>query len=307
MTHLDLCTGIGGFHIAAQWAGFTTTGFSEIDPYCCALLAEKWPTIKNYGDIRNAESFRELAGRVCVLSAGVPCQPASLAGKRKGASDHRWLWPAVLDVVGLVKPAWCIFENPVGILSLDEFGGILLRLESLGYQVRAFSLPANAVGAKHRRNRLFIVANTERKRYNRWPDGWREAQSERSSFKSGRASSNAEALANANGSERWSPQSEGNERNGKETRWNQGANRYQRICDTDSLSTRFRLTQSPLCRRTDGIRNRSYRLKALGNAVVPQQAFPFFQAIVQVEAKNDRSAPEHQSLKELPPTAASFS
>src|SRR5271165_4073414 len=89
--HLDLCTGIGGFHIAAEWAGFETIGFSEIEPYCCKLLGEKWPGIKNYGDIRNAESFRELRGRVDVLSAGVPCQPSSLAGKRRGASDDRWL------------------------------------------------------------------------------------------------------------------------------------------------------------------------------------------------------------------------
>src|SRR6266705_2119208 len=117
MTHLDLFTGIGGFHIAAEWAGFSTVGFSEIDPYCCNLLSQKWPDVKNYGDIRAAD-FSELRGRIMVLSAGVPCQPASLAGKRRGASDDRWLWPATLDVVGSVQPAWCIFENPPGIESI---------------------------------------------------------------------------------------------------------------------------------------------------------------------------------------------
>ena len=175
MTHLDLCTGIGGFHIAAEWAGFETVGFAEIDPYCCKLLAEKWPEIKNYGNVKTAD-FGELRNRICVLSGGVPCQPASLAGKRRGSSDDRWLWPAVLDVVGSVQPAWCIFENPDGILSLDEFGGILLRLESLGYQVRAFCLPANAVGAKHRRNRVFIVANAMCARGGtEWPKGNQDA------------------------------------------------------------------------------------------------------------------------------------
>ena len=157
MTHLDLCSGIGGFHLAAEWAGFETVGFAEVESYCCKLLAQKWPKIKNYGDLRRAD-FSELRGRVNVLSAGVPCQPASVAGKRRGKKDDRWLWDAVLDVVGRVQPVWCIFENPLGILTLDEFGGILLRLESLGYQVRAFSVPANAVGAKHRRQRVFIVA-----------------------------------------------------------------------------------------------------------------------------------------------------
>ena len=160
MTHLDLCTGIGGFHLAAKWAGFETIGFAEVDPYCCALLAEKWPDIRNYGDLRTAD-FSRLRGRITVLTAGVPCQPASLAGKRRGKDDDRWLWEAVLDVVGCVEPAWCIFENPLGILSLGEFGGVLLRLGALGYGIRLFSVPANAVGAKHRRQRVFIVAHAD--------------------------------------------------------------------------------------------------------------------------------------------------
>lgn len=82
MIHLDLFTGIGGFHLAAEWAGFETVGFSEVDDYCCALLAEKWPNIQNYGDVRNTGAFEPLQGRITVLSAGVPCQPASLAGQR---------------------------------------------------------------------------------------------------------------------------------------------------------------------------------------------------------------------------------
>ena len=157
-THLDLCSGIGGFTIAAHWAGFETVGFSEVEPYCCALLAQHWPEVPNYGDLRTAD-FSHLRGHIDVLSAGVPCQPASLAGKRGGSRDERWLWEAVLDVVGSVQPAWTIFENPDGILSLGEFGGVLLRLGTLGYEVRLFRVPANAAGAKHRRERVFIVAH----------------------------------------------------------------------------------------------------------------------------------------------------
>jgi len=163
LSHLDLCSGIGGFTLAAGWAGFETIGFSEIDPYCVKVLERHWPHIPNYGDLRRAD-FAGFRGRVDVLSAGVPCQPASLAGKRRGSRDDRWLWPSVLDVTERVRPAWCLFENPVGILTLDEFGGILLRLESLGYALRAFSVPANAVGAKHRRERVFIVAHADRDR-----------------------------------------------------------------------------------------------------------------------------------------------
>src|SRR5258707_12728988 len=99
LKHMDLCSGIGGFAIAAEWAGFETVGFAEIDPYCCKLLAQNWPGIPNYGDIRTAD-FSGLRGSVIVLSAGVPCQPRSLAGKRRGACDNRWSWPATLDVVG---------------------------------------------------------------------------------------------------------------------------------------------------------------------------------------------------------------
>lgn len=268
MTHLDLCSGIGGFHLAAEWAGFETVGLSEIEPYCCRLLAEKWPEIKNYGDLRTAD-FSGLRGRISVLSAGVPCQPSSLAGKRRGACDDRWLWEAVLDVVERVEPAWCIFENPVGILTLGEFGGILLRLESFGYAVRAFSVSANAVGAKHRRQRVFIVAHAGSIGQRTWsPERIRENGS-RASGKSGGTSGDAEALADADNS--------------------RGSSKCAMVAgETEILEGErdsFRLTEPPLCLRTDGIRGRSYQLKALGNAVVPQQAFPFFEAIAQVECK----------------------
>lgn len=292
LTHLDLCSGIGGFKLAAQWAGFETVGFSEVDPYCCALLAEKWPGIRNYGDLRRAD-FAGLRGRVDVLSAGVPCQPASLAGKRRGAGDDRWLWEAVLDVVGGVQPAWCIFENPVGILSLGEFGGVLLRLGEIGYAVRAFSVPANALGAKHRRQRVFIVANADSERHvSAWSAGAEESLRRQS------ADADSEAVADRacellNGS--------GNTGTGG---WLESTNRGEAVADTDRAGLEelqsceqrqcaalkrsgwpygFRLTEPALCGRADGVRGRVHRLKALGNAVVPQQAYPFFEAIAQVE------------------------
>jgi DNA (cytosine-5)-methyltransferase 1 len=315
MNHLALFTGINGFGIAANWAGFETVGFSEIDLYCCKLLAEKYPEIPNYGDIRTAD-FSELRGRIDVLSAGVPCQPSSLAGKRRGEKDDRWLWPATLAVVGCVKPAWAIFENPPGILSLDEFGGVLLRLESLGYEVRAFSVPANAVGAKHRRQRVFIVCNSSSARLPR--GGCKESRKVRDQAWGSELSGRSEALADANSTE-WRPAQLGrNEYHGQETGWRQGADRFEGICNPDDSNAnsddeyrrssdvqvgRSRsekgiaanlfaqgnqwFTQSPLCRRADGIRDRSHRLRALGNAVVPQQAYPFFAAIAQTELNSE--------------------
>jgi DNA (cytosine-5)-methyltransferase 1 len=296
-THLDLCTGIGGFHLAAQWAGFQTVGFAEIDPYCCLLLAEKWPHIKNYGDLRRAD-FDELRGRIDVLSAGVPCQPASLAGKRRGARDDRWLWPTVLDVVERVKPAWCIFENPVGILTLDEFGGVLLCLGEAGYALRAFSVPANAVGAKHLRYRVFIVAHAQPERCDRWPDEWQPEAGAGTSVEPSGAGGDAEALADAARSgwnRRGQPdpaRSESNRRQGEsagrsEVVADAASSGWQEQCGTEPIGSQqpvaqrhnWRLTEPPLCGRTDGLPNRSHRLKALGNSVCPQQAYPFFQAI----------------------------
>jgi DNA (cytosine-5)-methyltransferase 1 len=318
MTHLDLFSGIAGFTIAAHWAGFRTIGFSEIDPFCCKVLAQHWPEITNYGDIRYTRNFEPLRGRITVLSAGVPCQPASLAGQRKGSRDDRWLWTATLDVVERVRPAWCIFENPPGILSLGEFGGVLLRLGTLGYAVRAFSVPANAVGAKHLRYRVFIVAHSssgglseggivgsdkptaeqgcesligqsgsasaavaqsQRERHNWRTNGWGASTGPGASVKLAGASCDTEALADTNSPEWRSPQSRGHEYNGQTPGWAEGPNRPL----GGSRPGGFRLTQSPLRRRIDGIPDRSHRLKALGNAVVPAQAFPFFEAIYQVE------------------------
>jgi DNA (cytosine-5)-methyltransferase 1 len=306
LTHFSAFSGIHGFSIAAGWHGFKTIGHSEIEPYCIKLSEQNFPDIPNYGDIRNTNAFSDLRGRVTVFSAGVPCQPASLAGKRRGASDDRWLWPATLSIVGLVKPAWCIFENPPGILTLDEFGPILLRLADLGYSIRGFDVPANAVGADHLRYRTFIVADAECERHLRRRSGRREADESWSCDATERSGKDAETLANAQSSGRIRGRqiSGGAKGNGRGLLELEG--RGEAISDAESAGLEehesrqpdqretaigsrgtngFRLTQPPLCRRTDGIRDRSHRLKALGNSVVPQQVAPFFSAIAQVEIR----------------------
>jgi len=102
LTHLDLFSGIGGFTIAAQAAGFTTIGFSEIEPYACKILKRHWPNVPNYGDIRNVPQLN-----ADLITGGPPCQPASCAGHQRGSEDHRWLWPQTLACVERIHPTFC--------------------------------------------------------------------------------------------------------------------------------------------------------------------------------------------------------
>lgn len=157
-THLDLFSGIGGFAIAAQRAGFETIGFAEIAPYPSAVLAKRWPGVINYGDVRAVPRV------ACdLLTGGFPCQPFSQIGKRRGKADDRNLWPSMLDVIRRCKPTWILGENVPGITEM-ELLNCIADLEILGYRVQPFAVPACAVDAKHRRNRIWIVANAKRER-----------------------------------------------------------------------------------------------------------------------------------------------
>lgn len=153
-THLDLCSGIGGFALAARWTGWHTIGFSEIDEFCCKVLEKNFPGIPNYGDIRGVRGIS-----ATLVTAGFPCQPVSLAGRRNGATDDRWLWPEVARVVADARPRFFLGENVSGLISLG-LDDVLADLESIGYATQAFVIPACAVDAPHRRERVWIVAHT---------------------------------------------------------------------------------------------------------------------------------------------------
>jgi DNA (cytosine-5)-methyltransferase 1 len=155
---LSLFSGIGGFEIACEWAGMEIVGQVEIEPFCQKVLAKHWPHVKRMGDIKQVRG--DEFGAVDIIIGGVPCQPASVAGKRRGTEDDRWLWPEALRIVRTVRPRWCVFENPPGILSLQggvPFDDILSEMEREGYKVGAYSIPACSVGAPHKRERVFIV------------------------------------------------------------------------------------------------------------------------------------------------------
>ena len=164
LKHLDLFSGIGGFALAAQRAGFETVGLSEIDEHACRVLARHWPNVRNYGNIRNAD-FSGLRDAVAVVSGGFPCQPFSYAGERRGANDDRHLWPAMLGAIDTIRPAWVLGENVPGLITLG-LDQVLADLESRGYASQSFVVPACAVGGGHRRDRIWICAHAQR-------EGWK--------------------------------------------------------------------------------------------------------------------------------------
>lgn len=169
ITHLDLFSGIGGMSLAAESAGIFTVGFCEFAEYPTKVLEKHWPDIPKWRDIRTltGESFYEYTGRrtVDVISGGFPCQPFSVAGKRRGKDDDRYLWPEMLRVIQELRPTWVVGENVAGIVKM-ALDTVLFDLESIGYATQAFIIPACAVDASHRRDRCAIVAYADSKRCN---------------------------------------------------------------------------------------------------------------------------------------------
>lgn len=161
MTHGSLFSGIGGFGLAAAWAGWTNVFNCEIDPFCRRVLKYHFPESEHYEDIRTTD-FTIWRDRVDVLTGGFPCQPFSVAGKRKGTADDRYLWPAMLGVIRSVQPRWVVGENVYGIVNWSQglvFEQVCTDLEAAGYEVQAYLIPAAGVGAPHLRYRTWFVAH----------------------------------------------------------------------------------------------------------------------------------------------------
>jgi DNA (cytosine-5)-methyltransferase 1 len=166
ITHASLCTGVGGFDLAAEWMGWSNVFMVEKDPYCQSTLVENFNT-NLYDDVFTFDGTA-YRGRVSVLSAGFPCQPYSVAGKQFGADDDRAIWPQVFRVVREVQPTIFIGENVTGIIGL-ALEQVCLDLESEGYAVQTFVVPACAVDALHPRERVWIVAYADGKRAWHYP------------------------------------------------------------------------------------------------------------------------------------------
>ena len=156
MKHLDLFSGIGGFALAARNVGWETVGFVEIDPYCQKVLQKNFPGVPIHEDVMNYE------GQECeVLSAGFPCQPYSQAGEQRGEDDDRNLWPEVMRIIHNIRPTWVVAENVAGFINMG-LDKALSDLEGEGYSWLPLVLPACAVNAPHKRERLFLISHSER-------------------------------------------------------------------------------------------------------------------------------------------------
>jgi DNA (cytosine-5)-methyltransferase 1 len=160
---LSLFSGIGGLELGLEWAGMTVVGQVELDPFCRSVLAKHWPEVPRHDDVRTCVEWwgSEPRPAVHVVCGGFPCQPFSTAGERKGIADERWGWPWYFDVIRALRPRFVIVENVAALLrDSDAFGWILADLATLGYDAEWDCIPAAAVGAHHRRDRLFLVAYT---------------------------------------------------------------------------------------------------------------------------------------------------
>ena len=299
MLHVGLFEGIGGFGLAAKWAGIETIATCEINEFGNKVTAHHFPEAYKHGDVRTLtkeildEKFipRYGAGWTdrTILTAGFPCQPFSVAGRRAGTDDDRYLWPETLRVISEVKPAWVIGENVAGILSMaqpvgvaevasesDVFGEvhysetqryefvadrICRDLESIGYSVIPFVIPACAVGAPHRRDRVWFVAN-----------------------RTGSGAKGVQCEWENRTDESWDAADTTSKRRGElrdESTPKRAQGSHELPTGEYSISNWKQFpTVSPICSRDDGVslglagisfpRWRREAITALGNAVVPQ-------------------------------------
>ncbi len=159
MNHLDLFSGIGGFSLGMEAAGFETKAFVENEPYCQRVLKKNWPETPIHSDIKDFTGD-EYAGTIDLITGGYPCQPFSVAGKQLGEEDERHLWPEMLRVIRAIRPRWVVCENVPGHINLG-FDTVAAQMEAEGFAVWPFLVPACSVGAKHKRERLWIIAHTK--------------------------------------------------------------------------------------------------------------------------------------------------
>ena len=329
MKVLELCSGIGGFSLGLEWAGMSTVAMCEKDPYCRKILAKHWPELTIHEDIRNLDG-KEYRNSIDLVAGGFPCQPFSVAGKRRGQDDDRYLWDETIRVVAETKPKWFVGENVEGIININN--GLVLRqvqtdLEKEGFQVQCLVIPASGIGAWHQRKRVWIIANSNSRlsigegkeiqaRGNTIDSSSKDVSNSNSRLRRGRRTEQ-ESRAN----EIWrfyTPKEEQTKQYirskavrcdalPRENISNTYSKGFQRRCIPTNLEEKQRSitsknsfekqqtwwqTQSKLCGVPHGIsyeldKDRSNRIKALGNSIVPQIAYEIGKAIVDAEISQD--------------------
>lgn len=292
----SLFSGIGGLDLAAHWAGFTTAWFVEREPFCQKVLANHWPGVPIHSDVFECHDLPH----VDVIVGGFPCQPFSVAGSRKGTADERYLLPEMLRIIREVKPYAVLFENVPGFPSLNdgaEFKYLLRTLAEMGFDAEWGHLRASDCGAPHQRERWFCVAYAEGSRDSR---SITDTLSQRQGIEIAirRQLINARDESGEQMADMGDTSSPRLERgNGRKSTFRQRSRPGTRTTQSRFRGTphglpgwldfagwparpgedqyayepsRVTSTKSP---------DRAARLKALGNAVVPQVAYPLFQSI----------------------------
>lgn len=325
MKILDIFSGIGGFSIAAHWAGFETAAFCEQDKFCQKVLAKNFPGVPIFDDIKTLKGD-QFNGSIDIVCGGFPCQPWSTAGKRRGAEDDRHLWPEMLRVVREARPRWVIGENVAGIIRMG-LDAVLADLEAEGYTCQSFVIPACCIGAQHRRDRVWIVAYSEINRSRS------RGLSERKTPALSNFGESFETFADSDRERESQPQRAIRKERGRALDRNQesspntdsaghekqqlpafagdmGEGRVWQSMSDPKRERRSGQAQPGVCRGVDGIParldtaikdcfsvaawvakeetgpNYKNRIKALGNAIVPQVVYPIFKEIAEIE-KNE--------------------
>ena len=256
----DLFSGIGGFSLAAEWMGWRTAWFSEIDPFASRVLAHHWPDVPNLGDI-TAIDFTTVEP-VDVLTAGFPCQPHSLAGKRQGSNDERDLFDEIIRAAGVLRPRYIVLENVPGLFTSDAgrfFGRVLGAVAALGYDAEWRVLSAADVGAPHRRERVWIVGYAQQPRLE--GRSWHEGSDVRGRHDSAKARPATEAGVPVG----WA-----------DTVSVEGADGTVRLIPREAAKEG---PESPLWPVADGVPGKVARLRGIGNSIVPQCAVEIFRSI----------------------------
>lgn len=308
LTFLSLFAGIGGIDKGLEDSGLRCVAQVEIDPFCRAVLAKHWPDVPRFNDVTKfcrrcadcepenedgevicprceiefgdcecigTDQFTDECGVPDVVAAGVPCQPSSVAGRRRGTGDERWLWDEMLRVVRELHPRWIILENPTGVVRVndgDGFRSILNGLASCGFDAWWDCVPAAAIGAPHLRRRIFIVANSAGGGCEPTRSGLRQGiAGEIGRGRSGDQDKQVLSISECQGLE-------GDEREEMERE-------RERRHDTDASRPGGWSATPRICRATDGIHNRVDRIRALGNAVVPQVVELIGRAIIEADRR----------------------
>jgi DNA (cytosine-5)-methyltransferase 1 len=286
MKHGSLFSGIGGFDLAAGWMGWENVFHCEWMEFPRKVLEYYWPDADSHIDICKTD-FKKYANKIDILTGGFPCQPFSMAGKRKGTNDERYLWGEMLRAIQEIKPKFVIAENVFGITNIDGglvFEQVCLDLETEGYEVQPFIICAAAKNAPHRRDRCWFVAYCNGNGFNEC-----NGNNEKQSSKGGKYALND--IEQISIDTKCIGRTEIRDDNGQFETTQQSECREQQFSGADSTQSWWRNfpSQSPICSGDDGLPTkldgitfskwRAESIKGYGNAIVPQIAYSLFEII----------------------------